>query len=201
MANKWSITGTYFEACNCETACPCVFLSPPTEGDCRALLGWHIEKGSFGDVSLDGLNVALFINSPGNMEQGKWKVALYVDEKANQEQNDSLTQIYGGQAGGHFATLGALIEAVVGVSSVPIDYQAEGKRRSLRIPNVADAEIEALTGQGGADVNISNHPLAVAPGQTVVAARSKKASYSDHGLQLEVSGKNGFYSPFVYQGP
>ena len=33
-ATEWEISGTYFEACNCEIACPCVFLSAPTTGDC-----------------------------------------------------------------------------------------------------------------------------------------------------------------------
>ena len=36
----WSIKGTYFESCNCEVACPCLFLSAPTEGYCTALVGW-----------------------------------------------------------------------------------------------------------------------------------------------------------------
>jgi hypothetical protein len=31
-----------------------------------------------------------------------------------------------------------------------------------------------------------------------VSARSKKLEYRDHGLHWEVSGKNGFYSPFRY---
>ncbi|MFP6650784.1 MAG: DUF1326 domain-containing protein, partial [Dehalococcoidia bacterium] len=57
-ATKWSISGTYFEACNCEIACPCVFLSAPTDEDCTVLIAWHIESGSFGDTALDGLNVA-----------------------------------------------------------------------------------------------------------------------------------------------
>jgi hypothetical protein len=35
----WGLSGTYFESCNCDTACPCVFLSEPTEGDCTVLVG------------------------------------------------------------------------------------------------------------------------------------------------------------------
>ena len=34
MSQKWNVAGTYFEACNCNVACPYVFLSPPTEGEC-----------------------------------------------------------------------------------------------------------------------------------------------------------------------
>ena len=36
MAQEWKVTGTYFEACNCDVACPCIFLSPPTTGECKA---------------------------------------------------------------------------------------------------------------------------------------------------------------------
>ena len=200
MTHKWNLSGTYFEACNCEAACPCVFLSPPTEGECKAVVGWHIENGNYGDIHLDGLNVALFVHSPGNMVEGNWKIALYLDDTADQEQKDGLTQIFSGQAGGHFASLTPLIEQVLGVSSLPIDYQAEGKRRYLKISGVAEAEIEAQTGQGDAEITVTNHPLAIAPGHSAVVARSKRAHYHDHGIELEVSGRNGLYSPFNYQG-
>jgi len=40
----WRVDGTYIEACNCEAACPCVFLSPPTEESCTVVLGWYIES-------------------------------------------------------------------------------------------------------------------------------------------------------------
>jgi hypothetical protein len=162
-------------------------------------LGWHIDKGSFGDVTLEELNVALYVHSPGNMVEGNWKVALYLDERASDSQKDGLTQIFAGQAGGHPAMLASFMGEVLGVKSTPIEYKAEGKRRSLRIPDVADAEIEALAGQSDAEVTISNQPLAVTPGQTLVVSKSKRLSYNDYGLQLEVSDKNGFYSPFTYQ--
>ena len=55
MAESWKVKGTYFEACNCAAACPCVFLSAPTEGNCTVILAWHIDQGSFGSASLDGL--------------------------------------------------------------------------------------------------------------------------------------------------
>jgi hypothetical protein len=56
----------------------------------------------------------------------------------------------------------------------------------------------ALEGQGGAEITITNHPLCIAPGNPAVTARSKKLSYKDHGMSRELSGKNGFFSPFQY---
>jgi hypothetical protein len=89
---------------------------------------------------------------------------------------------------------------VLGVSSVPMTYEAKGKQRSLRIAGVAEAEIEAIPGQGGEDMTIDNHLLCISPGYQAVVSRSKTATYKDHGLDWEFSGKNAFYSPFTYQG-
>ena len=195
---SWKLEGTYFESCTCEAACPCVFLSKPTENECGVLIAWHIDKGKFEDVALDGLNVAFAVRSPGHMAQVKWDAAVYLDERANDKQKDALTKIFGGQAGGHPAALASHVGKILGLASVPIDYQAKGKQRSMKIPNVAEMSIEALEGQGGAEITVSNHPLCIAPGNPAVTARSKSLSYKDHGMSWELSGKNGFFSPFQY---
>ncbi len=199
MAETWSVKGTYFETCNCDAACPCVFLSPPTTGDCTVLIAWHIEQGRYGKVVLDGLNVAFAVHAPGHMMQTKWKVAAYLDSRASDAQQDALTHIFTGQAGGHPAAIAALVGQVVGAKSVPIEYRAEGKRRSLRIDGIANAEIEALGGAGGTDVTVSGHPLCVAPGFPATVATSKQLRYRDHGWSWDITNKNGFFSPFAYQ--
>ena len=163
------------------------------------LLAWHIDRGSHGSVTLDGLNVALLAHSPGHMLQTKWKVGLYLDERAGAEQQKALGGIFSGQAGGHLAAVAPLIGEVMGVKATAIQYVANGKQRSLKIPDIAEAEIEALEGQGGALVTIENHPFAAVPGQPAVVSNSKRMKISDHGISLDISGKNGFYSAFAYQ--
>ena len=199
MAEAWKISGTYFETCNCAAACPCVFLSAPTEGNCTVLLAWHIDKGDFGAVGLNGLNAVLLAQSPGHMMQTKWRVALYLDERASAEQQKALGGIFSGQSGGHLAALAPLIGEVLGVKTAAIQYSAKGKQRSLRIPNIAEAEIEAMEGHGGALVTIANHPFAAVPGEPAVVGTSKRLKFDDHGISLDISGRNGFYSAFAYQ--
>jgi hypothetical protein len=131
------------------------------------------------------------------MAEVKWKVALYLDERASGEQREALTKIFSGQAGGHLGRIAQHIGEVLGVRSVPIEYQADGKRRSVRVGNVADATIQAIAAPAG-DVTVSGHPLAIAPGFPAVAARSERLRYQDHGYSWEISKKNGFYSPFQY---
>ena len=200
MAHSWKINGTYFETCNCDATCPCIVLSDPTNDDCSVLVAWHIDDGNFDGVHLNDLNVALAIYSPGNMATTPWKAAVYFDDEATQEQKDALMQIFTGQAGGHPSRLVSHIGEVLGVSSRPMTYRAEGRQRSLKIAGVAEAEIEALaTGQGGADITVENHPLCIAPGFKAVVGKSKHMTYQDHGMNWELSGKNGLYSPFAYQ--
>jgi hypothetical protein len=199
MSENWKLEGTYFESCNCEVACPCVFLNSPTEEECTVIVGWHIKNGKYEGISLNDLNVAIAVNSPGHMAQVKWNAALYFDNKASEEQKTALTQIFTGQVGGHPARLVSHVGNVLGLKTVPIQYNENGKHRSLKISNLADIEIEAIEGQGGAEVTIENHPLCIAPGYPAVVAKSKKLNFKDYNLDLEISGKNGFYSSFTYQ--
>jgi len=201
MAEHWELDGTYMEACTCDVGCPCVFLSEPTQGDCKGLVAWHIDRGRYGDTTLDGTNIALALHAPGNMKDGNWKVALYLDESASPEQKEALTAIFGGQAGGHPAVLGQHIGEVLGVSEASIRYRIDGKRHSLRIGDVAAADIEAVPGQDGGDVVLQGHPLAVGPGHPMVVAKSQKAEYKDQGYDWTISDRNGFFSRFTYQGP
>jgi hypothetical protein len=214
----WRLEGDYFDGCNCKSICPCIFALDPTEGDCKGLAAWHIEKGHFtlenhedGDrnsiaannsINLSNLNVVLSVHAPGHMLTGpKWKIAIYLDEKADDDQKNALTKIFTGQVGGEFfAEILPLIGEVLGIRSVPIQFSTEGKkRRKMSIPSFAKMEIEGLT---GSDPNIEskviNPAFSNTPGDDPIIARSTTHTYKDHGLQWDNSGRNAFYSRFTY---
>ena len=195
---KWELKGDYFEACNCEVGCPCVFLSSPTSGECTVFLTYHIDKGRFGDTKLDGLNAAMAAYSPGHMMKVKWKVALYLDSAANKAQADALGQIFGGKVGGPPAGLAPFIGEMLPTRTAPIQYRISGDRHSVVIPKVADIEINDIEGAGKNKVSIHNSPLTQ---PTVYVSKSKKLAYADHGMEWEVSERNGFHSPISWKGP
>jgi hypothetical protein len=89
--------------------------------------------------------------------------------------------------------------ARAGVKAALIEYRSEGQRRSLRLGDVADAEIEGLPGQDGGEVTVAGAPFVVVPGVPLVLAKSKQLRFSDYALRWEVSNKNGYFSPFAYQ--
>lgn len=201
-ASDWRIEGDYFEGCDCDTICPCVYLGAPDEGSCHVALAWHVTKGHFGTTKLDGLNVAAMFHSPGHMLSGpKWNAALYLDTRARPEQADALGKIFSGQAGGHLATLASFIGSVKGVKPAAIEFEKKGRSRKIRIADVLELEIEAVKGGNEREeATLHNLPLTAAPGFDPVVSQSKAFRYHDHGYAVELSGKNGFYSPFAY-GP
>jgi hypothetical protein len=107
--------------------------------------------------------------------------------------------IFSGQAGGPLAGFPPFIGEVLGVKTATIEYRAEGKRRSIRLGDIAEAEIDGLPGPDGNDVTVANAPFATDPGVPLVVAKSKQMRFSDYGLKWEVSNKTGFFSPFSYQ--
>jgi len=197
---SWRLEGTYFEACNCNIACPCIFLEPPSNGFCEAFVGWHIARGhSGGDTSLDDLNVSAWLHAPGALTEGNWSLALYVDERANDAQKAAIQSLWSGEGGGHLGIIASLVGEVKGVKSVPIEYREYGKTRILKVGGVGELEMDELEGENGQQVLISNHPLAVSPGHPVAISRAKKAVYSDHDVQgWEISGTSGLSAPFCY---
>ncbi len=197
---NWNIKGTYVEACNCETVCPCIFFSPPTDGSCTVILGWHIDEGEFDGASLNGLNAALLAHSPGNMKDGNWKVALYVDERADEAQNEALMGIFSGQAGGHIANLAPLIGEVLGARPAAISLDTSAGSFSFSIDGLGSAEARALEGQGGGAVTVAGHPLAVSPGETATVGRTSKLELDDHGYTVNMTDKAALSAPFSYNG-
>ena len=60
----WKVSGDLEEACSCDAACPCWFDSKPTKMTCGGGQVIFIEKGSYGDVPLDGLAIAMMGRAP-----------------------------------------------------------------------------------------------------------------------------------------
>jgi hypothetical protein len=196
----WKVEGDYFEGCNCNSVCPCVFLGDPDEGDCKLTVAWHINKGHYGSAELDDLNVVGVFYAPGNMVTGpKWQATLYLDKRASKEQADALGAIFGGQAGGAPGALPGLIGEVKGVHQVAIDFAIDGRRRRLSIPATLSLSIEALAGADTTrEPTMTNLAMGVVPGIDPVLARSTAYTYKDSGMQWSNYGKHGFSSRFAY---
>lgn len=202
---SWHISGDYFENCSCRVVCPCTFsvLGPLTaqptseDGSCEVPLAFHIESGSFGDVTLDGLNAVVTLRTPGVMAEGNAAVALYIDERADERQREALTAIFTGSGGGPMGALGPLVGSVLGVKTVPIHYRIEGKRRSVEVPNVMQVAVTSMPGITGEGISADGaHPLF--PTGLMMAVGDEGSVYEDYGMRWDNSGKNAHHASFTW---
>lgn len=198
----WSLDGEYFENCNCTVACPRVFSTEdpfaarPTEGACKVVFAFHLDRGTFGDVPLNGLNVAMIARTPGPMIEGDWRVGLYLDEHADEHQQAELTAIFAGQAGGTMGGFAPLIGKVLGAKTVPIRYAVDGKRCSVLIPDIMQMAVRPIPSAMGEDaemVAVNAHPFV--PDGVVMAMGEDGSSWTDWGMRWDNSGRNGHYAP------
>ena len=113
--DRWRLKGDYFENCNCEVLCPCIVLgvaAVPTEGHCDVGFAFHIDRGNFNHVSLDGLNFVVTAYTPGIMSEGNWSTAVYVDQRADQQQREALGRILSGEMGGGQPSAGCALPRI-----------------------------------------------------------------------------------------
>jgi len=206
MANPaWTASGDYFETCTCDYLCPCLssnLTAPPTKGDCVFAFAFRVDRGRFGDVSLDGLCFALAGVAPGPMGDGNWSVGLIVDDRADAAQEKAIAAIASGEAGGPLAALAPLIASFRGVEKKSIRFEKDGLRRSVSIPGMLDQAVEGVPSPTvpGEPLVIDNsiHPV----NKRVALARAAKSVMSAFGLRMnDTSGRNnGHFAAFSWEG-
>jgi len=200
----WQLTGDYFENCNCDVVCPCLASSVapltarPSRGVCDVALIFHIDKGNYGDVALDGLNVSVIVHTPGPMADGNWTAAAYIDERADDQQTAALGAIFTGVEGGPMAAFAPLISTQLGVKKVSIRYSIQGKRRSAEIPGIMQMAVEPIPTMhpSGEIWTTLGHP--VAPDRIALAMGSSGSTVADYGMRWDNSGRNGHYAPISW---
>jgi hypothetical protein len=204
---QWSVSGEYFENCNCDVVCPCE-ISPggfltarPDNGHCNVLLIFHVRDGKYGSVDLSGLNTVIAAHAPGVMGEGNWRAALYVDAKGSPEQQEALGAVFGGQAGGPPSAVSALISEVVGVKALPIEYRSEGTKRSVRVGDVIDANIQAVPAAIPDEVVIKLNANPLFPGQDWIQAYGTQTTYDDYDFHWDNTGKCADYAEFQWTAP
>ncbi|HEX9819629.1 MAG TPA: DUF1326 domain-containing protein [Methylomirabilota bacterium] len=203
MANaQWQVSGEYFEACSCDSVCPCPtsgLAARPTKGSCDAGLVFHVDRGRHGGTTLDGLSFAVLLHTPGPMIQGNWTVGVIVDERASAPQREALTAIASGQGGGPMAALGPLVGRFAGAEAKPITLEKNGMRRSVSIPGVLDIAVEGIPGaRQDEPIYLDNvgHPAAA----RLALAKASRSHMHAFGIDWDdtAGGNNGHFAPFAW---
>ena len=205
-APSWKVSGQYYETCNCDYVCPCILQQmsvEPSKGACNFAMGFEIDKGNFGSVSLDGLGFIVVGHTPEAMGKGNWSVGLIIDDRASTEQRDAITAVASGAAGGPMAGLAGLIGQFLGVESASIKFDRAGAQWSVSAANMIDMSAQAAMGinpENSEPLKLSNtgHPAS----DSLLLDHAVKSHVNALGIKWDdvSGGNNGQHAPFSWRG-
>ena len=204
MATSWRIKGDYYETCSCDLVCPCILgqmAVRPSKGSCTFAMAFKIDRGHYGDVSLDGLGFVVVARTPEEMAKGNWSVGVIADERASASQRDAVTAIVSGQAGGPMSAVSGLVGNFLGVESAPIVFDRQGVKWAVTAGRFVNMGAEALMGinpSATEPMHLENtgHPA----NDRLAVCRATNSHVEALGLKWnDSSGKNnGHYAPFSW---
>jgi hypothetical protein len=193
----WKIVGQLEEACSCDKACPCWFDSKPTKSTCSGNQVLFIEKGNYGDVKLDGLALANYVQSPegkGMMESfGKWNMSyIYLDANATPEQTKALEAV-----GRTVFPLAGAPEDKRLVRTAPIKRIVSGKTHKIDLGQYGMVTGHLIEGGLGGSVKISNPPGADPLHKEYLQGVTESMTYTDGGQNWSFQGSNYMFGTFA----
>jgi hypothetical protein len=165
-------------------------------------MAFQIERGTFGPLSLDGLGFIVLGFTPEAMGKGNWSVGVITDERANKEQQEAMTGIASGAAGGPIAALSGLVGKFLGVESAPMKFDRKGAQWAVKAGGLVDMAATAAMGMNPNAteplyLDNTGHPAA----DRFALAHATKSHVRALSLAWEdVTGKNnGQYAPFAWR--
>jgi len=196
---SWNLKGVAFIACNCDYGCPCNFNARPSHGKCEGGWTWHVERGSFDSIPLDGMNFGVYVNWPGAIHEGNGEGVILVDERADDRQRSAIATLMGGSVGGPWGILAWTWPKVHGPLAVRFEIEVNGIKSRVKAGRAL--EIESTTIKNpvtGAEV----HPGMILPEGIVVKQADLGCSTVfrvGEGITMDHSGQYTAVGPFDYK--
>jgi hypothetical protein len=141
------VSGEYIESRTADVYTgPCFANSEVNLTGQEAVLAWHVDKGTWGDVPLDGLSVAAVVRASATLGDAfsnplPAKAVLIVDQRASAAQREALARFAQAQAG-------KLLSTVVATEALPIRFTVDPRKHgtaSLEVGNLAQITTRAIT--------------------------------------------------------
>lgn len=190
------ISGSYYEACNCEAICPCRRQGDKMGGqsdypDCDFLLSWRILEGHLHDIDLANLNVSIAGTYNNDVGDDIWSVFIYIDKNASEPQHTALSRIFKGEEGGNFGVT-ANFSKILGIKSAEIRLDHTPGAETITVESRASAKVmRDFEFDGLVSCGIPGHDH---PGQESVS----NLSVEDAPLAFRYTERCGFATDFAY---
>lgn len=196
MPRDWSIAGEYVECCNCSVPCQCLWGEAPDDNVCDGGAFWNIEEGAYGDVDLDGLGAGFLLDQEGVLFDGGWSAVLILDDAANDDQADALETIFRGEAGGLFEAFAGLIDELVDVVSLPIEYSRENGHFEFKAGDVLRMDVDGSTGLEGEQGTVFPAPQMPPDNEAKVGKSNEYIVDFDDQFGWDLAGNNAYFGEF-----
>jgi hypothetical protein len=200
-AVTYSVSGSYFESCNCEAICPCRMTNGvrggrSTYGICFGAMTWLVEEGQVGGVDVGGLATALVLRYDDDEPASPWTIGLHVDATGDEQQRNALADVFLGRLGGPQVGLLPWVRKashLVSVRPSAIELTPDGDGYRLRVGDAV--RMRATQPVPGDDVVRCGIPGYHEPGRELLA---DGLVVNDDPFEWELSGNCAYASGFAY---
>ncbi len=197
----YRLQGSLLEVCTCKILCPCWVGEDPDLGDCKSAMAWHFDQGTIDGVDVAGRTIGLACFIPGNVLDGNWRVTMFIDDGATEEQAEAIQAVYSGDKGGPIVDLIQLVGEVTSVERVPIVFEVVEGKGTLKLGDVAHAELEPYRSATGEVTTLTNTVFSTVPGAPAYVGKASKFRLKSAPLDidLEIEGFNEIQSDFLFE--
>ena len=197
----YRLQGSLLEVCTCKILCPCWVGEDPDLGDCKSVMAWHFDQGTIDGVDVAGRTIGLAVYIPGNVLEGNWRVTMFIDDGATDEQAEAIQAVYSGDKGGPIVDLIQLVGEVTSVERVPIVFEVVEGKGTLKLGDVAHAELEPYRSATGEVTTLTNTVFSTVPGAPAYVGKASKFQLKSAPLNidLDIEGFNAIQSDFLFE--
>jgi hypothetical protein len=164
-------------------------------------MAWHFDQGTIDGVDVTGRTIGLAVYIPGNVLDGNWRVTMFIDDGATDEQAEAIQAVYSGDKGGPIVDLIQLVGEVTSVERVPIVFEVVEGKGTLKLGDVAHAELEPYRSATGEVTTLTNTVFSTVPGAPAYVGKASKFRLKSAALDidLEIEGFNAIQSDFLFE--
>ena len=199
----YRLEGRLLEVCDCNVLCPCWVGEDPDPGTCQAVQAYRIDRGTIDGVDVSGLTVAEMDDIPGNILKGNIRGVFFIDENASPEQEQVLRRAWSGEFGGPLADIASLYGEIAWHRAA-ITFTVEQGKGTLRIGDVAEAELAPFLGPTGQPTTLNESIFSTIPGSPAYVGKADHywRQSARYGLPdvPELKGHNAIQGLFHLEG-
>lgn len=197
----YQFQGSFYEACDCYSICPCWTGNSPDEGECTGIFAWDIEAGFIDGVDVAGLRAVSVSQHAGLRGEARQRVMIFIDDRATPRQTDVLLAAFSGSLGGSLRELTDLLGEFLGAEQAPITLRREGRLTTLTVGRHIRVEGTATEGPSGRLMTLSDGLLSNVLGSPAEIGESCRfrVGLSAHKMNLDLRGRSTMAGRFSYE--